>query len=67
MTKRRGEIDLRIKGKLYLVRNVAFEECPACGEKVVSSEVAGILFERISNHDFVEESVTVPVLEGTYG
>jgi YgiT-type zinc finger domain-containing protein len=67
MTRRRGEIDLRINGKLYLVRNVAFEECPACGEKVISPEVARVLFARISNHEFVEETVTVSVLEGTYG
>jgi hypothetical protein len=56
-------IDLRIKGKLYLVRNVAFEECPACGEKVISPKVAQVLFDRISNHVFVEESVKVPVLD----
>jgi YgiT-type zinc finger domain-containing protein len=67
MTRRRGEIDLRIKGKLYLARNVAFEECPACGEKVIAPEVARVLFDRISNHEFVEESVKVPVLDGTYG
>jgi len=67
MTRRRGEIDLRIKGKLYLVRNVAFEECPACGEKVISPEVARVLFDRINNREFVEESVKVPVLDGTYG
>jgi len=67
MTRRRGEIDLRIKGKLCLVRNVVFEECPACGEKVISPEVARVLFDRISNHEFVEESVKVPVLDGTYG
>ena len=67
MTRRRGEMDLRIKGKLYLVRNVAFEECPACGEKVISPEVARVLFERISNQEFVEKSIKVPVLEGTYG
>ena len=67
MVKRRGEIDLRIQGKLYLVRNVAFEECAACGEKVISPEVARVLFERITNHEFVEKNIKVPVLEGTYG
>lgn len=67
MTRRRGEIDLRIKGKLYLVRNVVFEECGACGEKVISPEVARVLFDRISNNEFVEESLKIPVLDGTYG
>lgn len=50
-----------------MVRNVAFEECSACREKVISPEVDRVLFERISNHEFAEETVTVPVLEGTYG
>ena len=67
MVKRRGEIDLRIHGKLHLVRSVAFEECPACGEKVISPEVARVLFERINKREFVEKSIKVPVLEGTYG
>ena len=66
MVKRRGEIDLRIQGKLYLVRSVAFEECPACGEKVISPPVARYLFERIANQEFVEKTIKVPVLEGTY-
>ena len=47
MVRRKGEIDLRIRGKLYLVRNVAFEECPACGGKVISPEVARVLFDKI--------------------
>ena len=42
-------------------------EGPACGEKVISPEVARVLFERISNQEFVEKSIMVPVLEGTYG
>ena len=67
MVKRRGEIYLRIQGKLYLVRNVAFEECPGCGEKVISPEVARVFFERITNQEFVEKSIKIPVLEGTYG
>ena len=67
MVRKKGEMDLRIQGKLYLVRNVAFEECNACGEKVISPEVARLLFDKINNKEFVEESIKVPVLEGTYG
>jgi len=36
MVFKKGEIDLRVKGKLYLVRGVSYEECPSCGEKVLS-------------------------------
>ncbi|MDO9529325.1 MAG: YgiT-type zinc finger protein [Syntrophales bacterium] len=67
MVKKRGEIDLRIGGKLYLVRNVFYEECPSCGEKVLFPEISEILFKKIKNKEFVEQMINVPVLDGTYG
>ncbi len=67
MVKKMGEVDLRIEGKLYLVKNVSYEECPACGEKVLSPKVSQILFDRIKNREYVEEAVKIPVLDGTYG
>ena len=67
MVRKNGEIDLRIGGKLYLVKNVFFEECSSCGEKVLSPEISEILFEKIGNKEFVEQTISVPVLDGTYG
>ena len=67
MVREKGEIDLRIGGKLYIVRNVFYEECPSCGEKVLSPEISEILFEKIKNKEFVEEMINIPVLDGTYG
>jgi len=67
MVRKKGEIDLRINGKLYLVENVSYEECPICGEKVLSPEVSEALFQKINNHEFVEQMIRVPVLDGTYG
>ena len=67
MVMKKGEIDLRIGGKLYLVRNVSYEECPACGEKVLAPKISQELFEKIKNREFVEETVKIPVLDGTYG
>ncbi|MBW1796489.1 MAG: YgiT-type zinc finger protein [Deltaproteobacteria bacterium] len=67
MVKKKGEIDLRIEEKLYLVRNVSYEECLACGEKILSPKVSQDLFEKIRNRKFVEEIVKIPVLDGTYG
>ncbi len=49
------------------MRNISYEECPACGEKVLSPKVSQDLFEKIENKQFVEETVKVPVLDGTYG
>ncbi len=67
MIKKKGEMELRIEGKLYLVRNVSFDECPSCGERVLSPEVAQILYEEIKNKKYVEKTIKMPVLEGTYG
>jgi YgiT-type zinc finger domain-containing protein len=67
MVRKKGEIDLRIGGKLYLVRNVFYEECSSCGEKVLSPEISEILFQKIDNEEFVEQTISVPVLDGTYG
>ena len=67
MARKRGEIDLRIGGRLYLVRNVTYEECSYCGERVLSPEISEILFEKIDNKQFVEEMICVPILDGTYG
>jgi len=67
MVEKKGEIDLRIEEKLYLVRNVFYEKCPSCGEKVLSPEISEILFEKIQNKEFVEQMINVPVLDGTYG
>ncbi len=67
MIKMKGEIDLRIEGKLYLVKNVSYEECSSCGEKVLSPKISEILFKKIDNKEFVEQTISVPVLDGTYG
>jgi len=67
MMNKKGEVDLRIEGRLYLVRNVFYEECPSCGEKVLAPEISEILFEKIENKEFTEETISVPVLDGTYG
>jgi len=67
MVKKRGEIDLRIKGRLYLVRNVSYEECPSCGEKVLSPEISEVLFVKIKNKEFIEQMINIPVLDGVYG
>jgi len=64
MVKKTGELDLRIHGILYLLRNVPYEECPFCGEKVLDPLVSSVLFERIKNADYLIESIDVPVLDG---
>jgi YgiT-type zinc finger domain-containing protein len=66
MIVKKGEIDLRIQGKLYLVRNVSYEECPFCGEKVISPEVSEILYKKIQNKEFVEQDIRIPILDGAY-
>ena len=67
MTKKKGEIDLRIGGKLYLVRDVPFEECDFCGEKVLSPEVSQTLYKKVENKEYKEMVINIPVLYGTHG
>jgi YgiT-type zinc finger domain-containing protein len=67
MIKKRGEVDFRIEGKLFLARNVSYEECLSCGERVLTPEVSQDLFDKIRNQEFVEENVKISVLDGTYG
>ena len=64
MVLKKGEIDLRVKGKLYLVRDALYEECPSCGERVLSPEVAQKLYKKIKNKQFKEENISIPVLKG---
>lgn len=66
MVKKRGELDLRIGGTLYLARNVSYEECAVCGEKTLAPPVSQQLFEQILQHDFVVETMAIPVLTATY-
>ena len=61
MVRKKGEIDLRIGGKLCLVKDVFYEECSSCGEKVISPEISEILFEKIDNNEFVEQMIRAPV------
>jgi len=63
MEKKKGSIDLRIKGRLFLIKNVEYEECRVCGEKVLSPEVARNLYQRIQRGHYTEESVKMPVLD----
>jgi YgiT-type zinc finger domain-containing protein len=66
MVKKRGELDLRIHGVLYLLRNTPYEECPFCGEKVLDPLVSNALYEKIKRGDYLIEAMNIPVLDGTY-
>jgi len=59
-----GEMELKVGGRLYLVRNVSYEECPLCGERVISPEVSQRLYEKIKRGEYREEQLVLPVLDG---
>jgi len=63
MVSKKGTVDLRISEKLCFVRNVSYEECRVCGERVFSPKVSQNIFERIKTRQFVEETVRIPVLD----
>ncbi|MDD5092433.1 MAG: YgiT-type zinc finger protein [Candidatus Wallbacteria bacterium] len=62
-----GEAELRVNGRLFLVRNVTFMQCRECGERVFSPEVSQWIYSKIQNGDYKEETIVLPVLSGTYG
>jgi len=63
---KKGEIDLRIDGKLYIGRNIFYEECLSCGERVLTPQVSQALYEKIKHREYIEETFKIPVLEGTH-
>jgi YgiT-type zinc finger domain-containing protein len=67
MVAKIGELDLRIGGRLLLVRNVSYEECLSCGEKVLSPAVSLDLYNEIERGDYAEQTVNIPVLYGAHG
>ena len=66
MMSKNGEIDLRISGVLFLARNVSFDECPSCGEKVISPDLTKVLYQKIKNKEFVKKMINIPVLDDTW-
>jgi hypothetical protein len=66
MIKAVYDTNVIVSAALY-VRSVSYEECPSCGEKVLSPGVSQDLYEKIKHGEFAEETLRIPVLEGTYG
>ncbi len=68
MIKRiQGEIELKIENRLYLVKNIDFEECSVCGERVLAQQVSQSIFNKIKNGDYKEEKMLIPVLNVANG
>ncbi len=67
MVEKTRELDLRLGGRLFLVRNVSYEERPSCGEKVLSPAVSQDLSKKIERRNYVEQTVNIPVLYGAHG
>ena len=44
---KKGTVKINLDGKLAPVKNVMYEECPFCGEKVLSPKVSQELFEKL--------------------
>lgn len=67
LIRKKGEIDLRINDKLHMVRNITFEICPGCGERVLTPKVSQYTFEKIQAKEYEEDTTKMPVFNGTYG
>ena len=65
MCNKTGEIDLRVNSRLFIIRNISYEECTACGEKILGAKAAQHVYDDIKNRKFTEETIKIPVLDGT--
>jgi hypothetical protein len=45
--------------KLDVIKNVAYEVCEICGEKVFSPDLSSRVYENIKNRRYIEETITV--------
>lgn len=63
MSPKTGELDLRINGELFIVRNVAFEECPNCGERAIAPDVSEKVYQDIAAGHYRREHIDIPVIE----
>jgi len=63
MLSKTGELDLRVHGELFIVRSVAFEECPNCGERVVDPIVSERVYQDITMGRYQRQNINIPVVE----
>lgn len=63
MTKQRGDIDMRIGGKLFVLRNIEHEVCEVCGETVFSPKTSQNIYDMITQKKYRIENIRIPVLD----
>ncbi len=63
MVRKKGVIDMRINDQLYIIKNVIYDMCEMCGEKVVSPDVGRGIYENIKKKEYIEEMIKVPILD----
>lgn len=63
MERKRGDLDMRIDGQLFIIRNVKYQECQTCGERVLEPQDSEEIYERVRTHEYVQETIEVPVVE----
>jgi len=64
MLPKKGEIELRVQGTLYLVEDVSYEECGSCGERVLSPAVSKNIFDKLKAQQYEKKNICLPVVEG---
>ncbi len=63
MARKQGDLDLRVKGELYIAHNVCFEECSNCGEIVLDPVTSETIYKRIKSKQYKKEKMEIPVLD----
>jgi YgiT-type zinc finger domain-containing protein len=63
MESHTGEIELRINGRLFLVENASYQQCPSCGERVLNPETSQEIFHKVRSKQYTQKHVVLPVVQ----
>ena len=63
MINKTGDLNLRVKNELYIIRNVPFVEFANCGEGVDSPETSEAIYKRIHSQKYVREKVEISTFD----
>jgi len=62
MSKKKTQLEMTVKGVLYILEKVPYEECRDCGEKVLSPDISRWIFDQINKKHYYKKSVELPFI-----
>jgi len=62
MKKKKSQLELTVKGVLYILEKVPYEACAECGEKVLKPEISRWIFDQIRKKQFYKKIIELPFI-----